>query len=489
MKRKLLCSCFIGLLVFFPLYAIDFSVEKDGKQYDLGIGGYGGFFGGQVIRGTGIKADIDHQWLQNPFLGILLEATINKRLRIVLNAEVLQLFSYLADESLVGKEHEMGQFWDASGLYIRQARCEYIFGDPENYSLTVNAGKWHYKYNPEVRNLGEYLFRGTAYPTYYETIFDDPTYPMLGAMVTTEMKGNPIVNPKLDLILTSETRKYPMQDWSLAGVASVNFGNFWDKGYLLSLGGGLCLDRVIPADPFFTTPKEGKPGLENVYYADTTFTFLHIDPNTWDSVFDTSITDQRYYTFQSTKASFRATLDLKSFFDWDVGSSKHTKRFTEHDLKFYMELGILGFDNYPNDYEATRNGSNPEDTAKYSSHFYTDIKERMPIVVGVNLPFVPFFHIFDVLSFEFEFFPHTYALGYEDSFRKGWPKATEKDIDFVQSYWSIYAMKEIGQFKFAMQFARDHMRPHVNSFNHKERNDVLVEWDDWWWGAGFLFRF
>lgn len=472
-----------------PLFAVEISVEKDGKKYELGIGGYGGFVGGQIINGTGIKAELDHRWLQNPYFAILLETTINDRLQIILNGEFLELFSYLADEALVGKEHEMGQFWNMYGFYLRQTRFKYHFGNPDVFSVTVNAGKWHYKYNPEVRDLGEYLFRGSSYPTHYETKFDDPSYPLLGAMVTTEF-NNKIINPKLDLILTNETAKYPMQDWSLAAVASINIGNFWENGHILSIGGGFCFDRLMPADENFTTPEYGKPGLENVYYADTTYTFIEVDPVTWDSIFDTSITDVRRYSFQSQKASFRFTLDPKVIFPLDFGPQDHFFRFlSEDDFKFYFELGILGLEDYPNDYVDTKNGSHPEDTAKYNSHFYDDIKERMPYVFGITLPCFPFFHIFDVFAFEYEFFPHTYMLGYEDSFRKGWPKATEKDVDYVQSYWSLYGKKTVGDFTFVTLFARNHYRPHVNSFNFMERNDVLVEWNDWCWLAKLEYRF
>ena len=108
-------------------------------------------------------------------------------------------------------------------------------------------------------------------------------------------------------------------------------------------------------------------------------------------------------------------------------------------------------------------------------------------MIGINIPFVPFFHIFDVLAVEFEWFKTPYMKGYFEAFTQGWPKPFERDVKQTKFFWTVYAKKQLGNFKFVTQFARDHMRPVVLNFNYSEWNDVLVESDHWWWGAKIEF--
>ena len=51
-------------------------------------------------------------------------------------------------------------------LGIDQAEAVYAFGDVERPMLQLHLGTFCYKYNPDVRNLGEYLFRSGPYPNY-----------------------------------------------------------------------------------------------------------------------------------------------------------------------------------------------------------------------------------------------------------------------------------------------------------------------------------
>lgn len=472
-KRNFILTGIITFIFLFPIHAVEFSVENNGNIYDFNIGGYGGFIGGQIIRGLGVRGDFDHAWIECAGLGLLFDATINEKSRVILNGEFYQLFSYDMPETELGVENKMDLFWNANWIYLREARGIFTLGDPEQFTFQINAGKWHYKYNPEVRNLGEYLFRGNSYPPWYETRFEDPTSPLLGFMLSTNLNTD-VFKPKLDIMLTSETAKYPMQDWSLSVVASFKLFDFWGQGDLLGLGAGICFDRIFSKDPFYTTPSEGNPGQQNLYYADTLYDTIGFDPITLLPIIETSLENEKHYTFAGTKATFRLCFDPKAFFDWE-------RIFTEDDLKIYTELGILGFKNYP-DVE------NPEDTADYISNYYAFREDRMPRMIGINVPFVPFFHIFDVVSVELEWFDTPYILGYEESFKKGWPKPVEKDIKKTKFYWSVYAKKNLGPFKFVTQFSRDHMRPVVLNFNYTEWNDVLVESDHWCWLAKIEFR-
>jgi hypothetical protein len=471
-KRNFVLTGIISLVLLFPVYSIEFSVENDGNTYDFDIGGYGGIIGGQIIRGLGVRGNFDHTWIENAFLGLLFDATINGNMRVILNSEFYQVFSYDMPETELGVENKMDLFWIANWIYLREVRGIYTLGDPEQFSFQVNVGKWHYKYNPEAHNLGEYLFRGNSYPTWYETKFDDPTSPLMGFLLSTNINTK-IFKPQLDIMLTSETVKYPMQDWSLSGIASFKLFDFWGYGDLLGMGAGICFDRIFSKDPFYTTPSEGNPGQQNLYYADTLYDTIGIDPITLLPIIETSLANEKNYTFAGTKATFRFCLDPKVFFDWE-------KIFTEDDLKIYAEFAVLGFKNYP-DVES------PADTANFISNYYAFREDRMPRMIGINVPIFPFFHIFDVVSVELEWFNTPYIQGYEEAFKKGWPKPVEKDIKNTKFYWSVYAKKDLGPFTFVTQFARDHMRPVVLNFNYTEWNDVLVESSHWWWSVKIQF--
>lgn len=481
-KKNVIVAGIINIVMFFSTSAVEFSVENEDNQFDFDLGVYGGFVGGQIIRGFGTRGNFHHKWVQNPYFGFLLDATMNEKIEAIFNFEIYQFFSYDSPGTEIGAENKMDLFWIGNWLYLREARGIFTLGDPERFAFEINGGKWHHKYNPEVRNLGEYLFRASPYPTYYITKFDDPTYPLLGLMLTSKLNTD-VFKPKLDLMLTSETAKYPMQDWSLSGILTMNFSGGY--GDFLGLGAGICFDRLFPKDPNFTTPTKWQAGSENVYDADTLFDTLKddqgnpiIDPGTGLPFVEQIPHNEKHYTFGGTKAAFRLTFDPKGFFPWD-------NIFGEEDLKIYAELGILGFKNYP-DIE------NPEDTSDYFSSYYAFRKYRMPFMVGFHFPA---FKILDVFAIELEWFDNPYILGYEAAIKQGWPKPVDRDVNHTKFYYTFYAKKTLGPFKFIAQVARDHMRPVVLNFNYTEWNDVLVESkesskDDkphWWWGAKIEF--
>jgi len=464
-KMKGIFPGLILLLNVLPLPAIQFSVENGDNTYDLTIGGYGGLSCGQIISGYGsFNQVINHAWLQNAYLGLLFDAVTNDRFRVILNGEVHLTFSYFAPSNYIGKYIWNDFFAEAYTFFLREARGVYLLGDLEfeKLYLQTHVGKFPYSYNAEARNLGEYLFRGTAYPTYMLNGFDDSTsYPLMGILLSSNCGLKPV---KLDLILTSETQKYPLQDWSLAGIASIGIGPFGDNiGKFLEIGGGLCLDRVFSKDKDFTTPADP----DNLYEFEITQDTMYDstgnvvwnidDPNDihpeW--VYDTS---GKYYTFKSTKAMLRWQIDPKAFFNVDI--------FGPEDLKLYGEIGFLGFKNY--------------------GDYYDDIRERMPFMFGFNFPA---FKILDVLSCEIEIFKNPYVAGFEECFNNGVVKPVDRGFTTTNFYWSIYAKKRLGAFTIVTQFARDHIHPVNNNLSYTERSDVLVESDDWWWAGKIHFGF
>ena len=83
-----------------------------------------------------------------------------------------------------------------------------------------------FKYNPDGRNFGDYIFRTGTYPTYIITNFDFPAARLLGL----HLSSDPIANLHADLLLTSEAFIYPLFDFSLTGIASYKLFNAIEIG-------------------------------------------------------------------------------------------------------------------------------------------------------------------------------------------------------------------------------------------------------------------
>jgi hypothetical protein len=112
----------------------------------------------------------------------------------------------------------------------------YSFGDPQNPFLQIEAGYFPYKYNPDVRNLGEYLFRSFCYPASLLNTFDRPYADLLGLRIgnAIPLSGGSFHH---DLLFTSETKYYPLKDFSLSYVADYSIaGDFqrWSRRKFIS---------------------------------------------------------------------------------------------------------------------------------------------------------------------------------------------------------------------------------------------------------------
>lgn len=261
-------------------------------------------------------------------------------------------------------------------------------------------------------------------------------------------------------MLTSEMNLIPMQDFSFSGVGSYGTGKF------LELGAGFCLNRLFSANSEFTTPTN--TSTSNLISQDTTYDTLRdasgnfitdpLDP--MKLMVDTAYLNRMYYTFKSTKAMFRGCIDPKVLFPSDI--------FGPEDLKIYGEVAVLGFQNY--------------------KRFYEDIKQRMPLMFGFN---VPTFKMMDLLALEMEIFDNPYVPSWDNPVRNGVPHPVSELVEHPDKIkWSVYAKKDFGQVKIVGQIARDHLIPNVNGpMSQVERTDVLRKSNNWYWllriGYGF----
>jgi hypothetical protein len=172
-----------------------------------------------------------------------------------------------------------------------------------------------------------------------------------------------------DLVLFSERDLEPYYDFSLAWMGAYDIAG---EG-IVTLGGGISLEHLLPVDEELTTPERE---YQNLYIENP-------DTPADDA---TVVGDSGYYTFWSTKVMGRLSFDPKRM--WRDDDAQDNGILGTEDLKLYAEGAALGLKDYP----ANESQNNPG---------YEDIMERVPVMVGFN---VPAFRVLDVLSVEVQWF-------------------------------------------------------------------------------------
>jgi hypothetical protein len=336
---------------------------------------------GQAMRGianAGSKyATISRSWQQRMYLDLTNDLTYQERLRFILSFECQLTFSFMQTYSLPATLAPLFSF------YPSDVEVSYTFGNLEKPWMNLAVGYFPFKYNPDAKDLGEYLLRSIAYPTFIVNNFEFPLTRELGLHVS----GNSgwLINPAIDkiqwdVLFTSETHSYswPTQDWTLSLVASNNLFNF------LEIGGGVSWQRLFSVNDSLTAPKDAN----NRYFG----------PN--------GQLDTNYLSFKATKLMGRASINPQRFIPefkvpfWPLFGE--TPFFGKNDFKVYGEVAVLGLDNYiaygpdsvvvdsATGQKAWLRAPRSTDGGAYGN-FYDSLCDRMPYMVGINLPTHPLF--------------------------------------------------------------------------------------------------
>ncbi len=421
--------------------SVSFCIAEE-PQVASHVSGYGFIEWGEIYKGIAVDQALDHVWLERAVIGTSINAVVNKHVRFDFTGEGEMAFSYLYDVP----------FADISTNATRQTRFmyyptrgegSYLFGDTARPFLTIGVGYFPFKYNPDARNLGEYLFRTRTYPNYIDNSFDKPFNRLLGVRIESTL----FESLRQDLLLTSEANQYPLQDVSISYVAGYSLLKMFD------IGAGIDFDRLFPAHPLATMPKNFN---NLVIYRDTV--------KASDGVTDSVIADTSgYYTFGGTKLMVRIAFDPKPLFPSGI--------FGPSDLRIYGEAAVLGTKNYP--------------------RYYEDIWQRTPIMFGFN---IPAFRVLDVATLEFEKFDSPWPNSYEVPFRTGNPlpyvQKSHRSFSHSEWRWSLFLERRIaGVFVIKAQFARDHLHPIETNSLRPETFDVLPQPDNWWWTIKVQYGF
>jgi len=307
-------------------------------------------------------------------------------------------------------------------FYLSQAQGIFSLLNREKISLDLSFGIIPFKYNPEARNLGEYLFRSMCYPGIIWNHFDFAQDRLTGIRMNL-MYQSAIGRFSTDAFFLTERKIRPFNDMSIAAILDY-------KVPFINLGVGTELYRVIPVKGKYTTP--------------------HDPTNQYVSGSDTA-----YYTFSGTKLMAHLTIDPLFFL-----RDKRAGKILGEGGKVYGEMDMLGIKNYPEN--GTTGGNN--------YYGYDTLKDKTIWMCGINIP-VPF--LFDVCAFELEYYGMKYPNSYINVFEDGLPLPGNPWLDTLNTpdlpanaytvgnnvKWSLYVKKNVYRnFYIVGQMARDHQR-------------------------------
>lgn len=441
---------------------IDFSNIQITQDTRLKISGTAAVLGGQFVKAhydsctergttTNVYAPFPYPvWVYSAYARIRLDAWVRERLHIIVSPEV-RLWTNTMPASELIPNRPTNPLRQYSTVTIADAEGICSFGDLQKPFLSIAVGVFPYKYNQSANNLGEYLFRSGCYPPFMITDFDRP-YATLTGLRLSSMLFDHLYQ---DLLLTTETQVQPLYDWSLSYLASIKVPS------LLEMGGGISFYRLLPISDSLTSPQVPL------------------------SSYVTNKGERRYYTFSGTKLMAHLSFDLKGLLPASVSGI-----FGQEDLKISSEIALLGITDQPPaytyEYDAQGDSSLVPDSTK---NYYRKISDRIPVMVGINLPT---FKLLDILSVQLEWYRWPYANGfYASTSDNSWvvplPERVD-NLDLTKSSlkWSVYLKKTVYRgFSVIAQCANDHTHQDVyenfGTMYHDNLGTFLTSSDWGWW--------
>ncbi len=469
---------------------------EEGTAIKLEPKGYASLECGQIVKGYDKHVgNIENVFVEKVYTGFGLDVLLSPQTKLIAALE-MKMFNEFPRMVELGATRRL-YFYP----YLTQAELSHTFMSNDKWGLKVGGGYFPYKYNKDVRNLGEYLFRSTAYPQTLTTEFDYPFARLAGAYLRGAVSEG-VSKVDLDVLVTTNTEWMAVHDVNLSCIATYSLARIFEIG----LGASFC--SIISVDPNATAPKDGATQYLN--YEDTTLSV--VDKDTLN------------YTFAGTKLMARYSFDPKRFFTSGF--------FGEQDLKIYGEAALLGVKNYP--------------VALSSPIWYMSRLERIPVMIGFNWPTNPlvvytgaavpeFLSYFtpdhsidakemktllitggagiaagagtwflekflskklrlDVLSIEAEWWGNRYPNNMEGIVIDGLPIPFRAGTSLIDSMlykgdnwkWSIYGRKTIaGHYQVTFQAASDHIRTFALDWNRQDWEESLRSPASWYYVLKF----
>jgi hypothetical protein len=447
---------------------------------------------GQIVSGEPdyTSNDPDKFYLSQIGVNLTQEVTVNQRLEMKVGVGGVFYYSFPIIRGQAGSQGTK------FGPGVSQAQALYKFGDPESPAAALRVGYFPFKYNPDARNLGEYLFRSMPYPTFVFTggwsITDNAFIRAQGVQFTLNQFDGAL---RHDFLITSERDFRPQGDFTPAYLAEANVGPF-------QFGAGVALfhflpieeKRVMPKDmtelsilrfrnlPAFTAVtnyRTGQPDADGpVVHPGGA---IEMTVNDWNNLLleaesgpvFSSDPAQNAAILESVRAQplDTVTIDMRGIklmgrASFNPGSLMQAEFLGRDAFKIYAEAALLGTRNQPG--------------------FFENRNERMPFMAGINLPT---FRLLDALNLEVEYFPSSLPDNFDQLFDNNYPTYNDYSLLFHNTRrnrqddwkWSLYAAKSIATgFSVRAQVANDHFRT-ITILNNFTGQSIMREPKNWYY--------
>ncbi|NLE02485.1 MAG: hypothetical protein GX640_21690 [Fibrobacter sp.] len=408
------------------------------KRLNLSASGNGYIMFGQLVSGheNGTKDGglIDHRW-QN-FYSARLELTTQpvEWFYTTIGLEVSSDFPII-EPSVIQKEiyrpKVKANIPKAVGVFDLKFSV---------WSLFIEAGLMEYNFAPEIKNLGNYLYRAVAYPFWMDNKIDYTYANLMGTRIEAKFIDEQL---KIGTIINSEIKRFPFYDFSLGFTASFTTANKF-----LDVGAGFVFDRLFSVNKKLTDCETSRNN-----FTDTTL------------------------TFRAKKLDTRLTLDPKQLFG-------NPSFMGKEDLKIYGEAGIIGLKD-PQYYIE-------DPLMSPDLKIEPSLFNRMPLLVGFN---IPTFKVLDLLSVELEYCNYPYSFNWWGSTAEPSPQPnniepiTADDTLWRLNYkyednvrWTIYIKKSFSKFDIKLMFAKDHYLYYTPSLEAQPNYEQSLRTPkDWHW--------
>lgn len=450
---KLLVKC-VAVLTFFSVN----SIASDSTDMKITPVGYGALEIGQigqgyfyVASGSGsVPEPISHVWQQRAYGYMGYDADYKNCLRLEFTGGGLMAFS----TPQTGNQPQTMQ--TRQFFYINSAFASYKFGNIDNLLLNIQAGYFPYKYNPDAKNLGEYLFRTNSYPLVVYSDFDYAQANLMGVRLNLKLPNKLIEN---DLMINSELVGIPVQNWSISDIIRSNIGDF------LTLGLGIDFSN-------FLNVYQGQ--YPTSQWTERYYNMESLPDDVKSKFYLINGSDTVLYDWKSIKTEAQISFDPKKFIPLNI--------FGKNDLKLYGELDIIGLKDYPK--------------------YYNNIQDRIITMFGFNFPG---FKVIDLVNIELEYCQNNSGFSDGNFFGSnnfGAQSISPMDSSYGQGVYkvnrdplrlSFYLKKSIldGHVNFIGQVARDHKKINFYYFDRTYMSFIesLPTKDDWWWVLKTEFNF
>jgi hypothetical protein len=413
---------------------------------------------GQVEQGFyyGQSKNVDKELINHATVWTLQEARLGEHAKAFMGVGGGYFFVF--PRNLGSNPYSMSK---RSAFALSDAHGEFGFlpGNEGEYGLLLKAGIFPFKYNPDAKDLGEYMYRTWTYPTIITTgglnLVGSAGAQLSGLSIGTRRGGF-----SNDLLLTVQTDRPPVLGLSLADIASYKIG-------ILEFGAGFMLDNFYNPDPLQATPESPVNSWYTLSDGSKMSAREYADLSS-QSLLPAGVTvaDTGYYTMIGQKAMLRAAVDL--------GKAIGIDALGPQDLRLYGEAIVMGLKEYPT--------------------YYEKIGDRVAWMAGLNLPA---FRLLDLLSIEVEHCANPFANSARGPLGEGMAAPhvemppsgfpNPKAIDGDDWKWALYARKDVMPgFAVHFQAANDHMKM-LDVYSTPDFYDFLVRPSHWYWVVNLSF--